>query len=304
MGRVHYFLKDAPQALDHYHKSLTLWRDLGDLSRAASTLNSIGDTYSLLTDYKNALSTYEQARGQWQAAGNLDGEVSSLFSISKTYGVLQDKTRESEFIKLAEQLKLRAQQICTQAPDVQAKSDKVRLAEQAQEEARALFLQNTEASQRKAIEKNEEAVRLFDAPAITIARSLHSLTSAPSTELLGEKDNERKILDRSLSLAQRINKTSLRAEALQRFGNFHSFAGDQPKAVDYYDRAIELWRRQGDRSSEAYLLGVAAKVYDNLNEKEKAIAYLDRALKLYQELGDRFREAYTLNDLAAIHRYR
>lgn len=303
IGRVYSFLKDAAKALDNYERSLKLWRDLGDLSRQAATLNSIGDAYSSLTDYKNALSTYEQARAQSQTAGDMNGEASSLFSISKTYGVLQDKNKETEFKTLAEQLKLKAQQTCTQPPDVQAKSEKARLAEQAQAEARTLLLQNNDASRRKAIEKNEEAARLFDT-AGDYDRELFVLFDISSIyRTLAEKDNERKTLDRALSLAQRAGKPSLRAEALQRFGMLHSFAGDQLKAVDYYDRALEIWRRQGDRSSEAYLLGVAAKVYDNLNEKEKAIAYLERALKLYQDIGDRFREAYTLNDLAAIHHY-
>ena len=303
IGRVEYFLKQAPEALDHFKRALKLWRELGDLSREAATLNSMGDCYSLLSDYKNALSSYEQARGQWQAAGDLNGEVSSLFSISKTYAVLQDKKREGEYKELAEQLKLKALQVCTQAPDVQAKSDKVRLAERAQEEARALLLESSEASRRKAAEKNELAVQLFDS-AGDYDREVFTLFDISSIyRMLGEKDNERKTLEQSLSLAQRAGKPSLRAEALQRLGSFHSVFGDQLRAVDYYDRAIEIWRRLGDRRSEAYLLGVAAKVYDNLNEKEKAVGYLERALKLYQDLGDRFREAYTLNDLAAIHHF-
>jgi CHAT domain-containing protein len=303
IGRVHYFLKDAAKALENYERSLKLWRDLGDLSRQASTLNSIGDAYVLSTDYKSALIRYEEARGQSQAAGDLNGEASSLFALSKAYGVLQSKNKESEFLKLAEQLKLKAQQSCAQPPDVQAKSDKARAAEQAQEEARTLLLQNNEASQRKAIDKNEEAVRLFDS-AGDYDREVFALFDISSIyRTLGDKDNERKTLDRSLSVAQRSAKLSLRAEALQRLGMFHSFAGDQLKAVDYYDRALEIWRRQNDRRSEAYVLGVAAKAYDQLNEKEKAIAYLERALKLYQDLGDRFREAYTLNDLAAVHHH-
>ena len=301
LGRVHQFLKDAPKALDHYNRALTLWRDLGDLSREASTLNNIGDTYFLITDYQNARSTYEQALAKWRAARDSNGEVSTLFSISKTYGVLKDTKREDEFRKLAEQIRGQVRRACTRPPDIQAKSDRVRLAEDAREEARALRLQNTQASQRKAVEKNEEAARLFDS-AGDHDREVATLFDISSIyRTLGDKNKERQTLDRANSLAQRVGKPSLRAEALQRLATFHTASGDQLKAVDYYDRMIELWRRQRDRRSEAYVLGIAAKIYDNLEERDKALTYLERALALYQELGDRFREAYTINDLAAIY---
>lgn len=300
MGRVSFFLKAGQAALDYYARALQIWRELSDVSREAATLNSIGETYASLNDYKNAISTYEQARERWRAAGDANGEVSALFLISRTYGVLQDKQRESEFKDLAEQLKLKVQRDRAQRPEDQARSETARLAEQAQEEARRLVLQGTEEAQRKAVAKNEEAFRLFDN--IHDDRLMFTLFDISSIyRMLGDKNNERKTLDRSLAIAQRLDRSSLRAEALQRLAVFHLSSGDQLKAVEHYDRAIELWRSQNDRRSEAYLLASAAKVYNNLGEKEKALAYLERALKLYQDLGDRFREAYTLNDLAAIH---
>jgi len=301
MGRVYSFLKDVPKAQDHLSRALKLWRELSDSSREAATLNSIGEVYFLQTDYKNALASYDQARERWQAAKDLNGEVSSLFAVSRIYGVLHDEPKETEFKNLAEQLKEKVQQARVQSADDRAKSDKTRSAEQAREEARKLLFQNAEAQRRQAIAKNEEAAGLYNSVG-EYDREIYTLFDVSSIyRLLSDKENERKTLERSLSLAQRVNRTSLRAEAFQRLGDFYTAFNDPLRAVDNYDRAIQLWRERNDRSSEAYLLGVAAKAYENIQDKDKAIAYLERALKLYQDLGDRFREAYTFNDLAAFY---
>jgi len=302
LARDHYFLSDAPKALDHYNRALTLWGDLKDLSRQASTLNGIGDTYYLISEYGSARSNYEQALTKWQDARDSNGEVSTLFSISRTYGKLDDRKNEDKFRRLAEQKRAQIRRACVRPSDNQTKSDNVQKAEDAREEARVLLLQNTETSQRKAIEKNEEAVRLFDS-ARDYHREVATLFYISSIyRTLDENKNERRTLDRANDLAERVGKPSLRAEVMQRFAAFHSAYDDQLKAVDYYDRAIELWRRQRDRRSEANVLSITAKIYDDkLDEKKKAIDYLEQALALYQQLEDRFREAYMLNDLAALY---
>jgi len=301
LGQLSYLLKQAQRALDYQNRALGIWRDVGDLSREAATLSSIGENYHLLNDYQQALNTYLQARERWQAAGDRNGEVSTLFSISKTYAVLHNTQKENEFKTLAEQLRQQIELARVANPENRARLDKVRLAEQAQEEARTLLLQSTEAARRKAIAKNEEAVQLFDGIG-NDDREVSALFDVASIyRTLDDKDNERKTLERSLAMGKRVRNTTLQAESLQRLGDFHSTFGDQLKALDAYDRAIELWRSQGNRNAEAYLLASAAKAYKILGDKEKALAYLQRALKLYQDLGDRFRESYTLNDLAALY---
>ena len=301
LGRVYSLLEERPKALDHFTRALKLWQELGDFSREAATLNGIGEVYVSRNDYANALSSYNQARERWQAAKDLNGEASTLFAVSRIYGVLHDQNKENEFRNLGTQIKEKAEQAAVLSPDDRIRSDKTRLAEEARNEARKLQLEAGEAAQRQAIVKNEEAVRLFDSVG-EYDRELFALFDISSIYgVLREKDNERKTLDRSLSLTPRVGKASLRAEALQRLADFYSVSDDKQKAVHYYDRAIEISRRQGDRSSEAYFLTVAAKAYDQINENEKAVGYLEQALKLFQDLGDRVREAYTLNDLAAIH---
>lgn len=301
LGQLCYLLKQAQKALAYQNRALEIWRDVGDLSREAATLSSIGENYHLLNDYQQALNSYQQAREKWQAAGDLNGEVSTLFSISNTYAVLHDKQREQDFRTLGEKLRQKIELDRAANPENRTKLDKVRLAEQAQEEARNLLLQATAATRQKAIAKNEAAARVFDELG-GYDREISALFDVASIyRTLNDKDNERKTLERSLAIGKRVRKISLEAEALQRLGDFHSAFGDQARALDYYDPAIAAWRSQGNRSAEAYLLASAAKACKTLGEKDKALAYLQRALKLYQNLGDRFRESYTLNDLAAFY---
>ena len=301
MGRVNLSLRSTQPARENYDHALQLWKTLGDVPREASTLSSIGDTYFSQIDYQNARTYYEQARSRWQAAGDLNGEVSTLVAIGRTYGVLQDKKRAGEFNRQAEDLKLTINKACVQRPEDQAKLDASRQAEKAQVEARRLLKEETEDSRRQAIAKNEEAVGLFEQSG-DYNREVFALFDIASIfRQLKDKDNERKTLDRSLTLTRRVAKQSLQAETLQRFGAFYAAYDDQSQAADYYDRAIEIWRSLKDRRSEAYVLAAAAKLHNTVGDKDKALGYLERALKFYQDSGDRFREAYALNDLAAIH---
>ena len=300
IGRVHYLSQAGQAALEYQNRALTMWRELGDISRKAATLHSIGESQALLNDYKTALSTYEQARAGWQAAGDLYGESLTLFAISKVYGVLHDTQKQNEFSALATKIRRDADAARVPTPENQAKWEKTRQAETAQAEARKA-LSGTRGDQQKAVEKYEEAARIFDSIA-EYEREVFALFDISSTySLLADKDKERQTLERALSVGKRVRSTSLQAESLKRLAEFHSTNGDAQRAVDAYDAAIELWHKQGNRSSEAYLLSAAAKGYTSLGDKDKALAYLERALRLYRDLGDRFREAYTLGDLAKIY---
>lgn len=300
IGRVHYLSQDAQEALDYQNRALKMWHDLGDVAREATTLNSIGDTYVLKNDYTYALSTFKQAQAKCQAAGDLICEASTLFSIRQVYVVLRDKQKENEYKALAEEVNRRVAAARIQTPEEQAKSDKTRLAEAAQADARNLQ-SGTNPDQRKAIEKYEEAVRIFDSIA-EYDREVFALFDISSTyRVLKDKDKERQALERSVSLAKHVRSNSLRAEALKRLADFYSANGDLQRAAESYDGAIDLWQKQDAQSSEAYVLASAAKVYSNLGNKEKPRAYLERAQKLYRDLGDSFREAYTLTDLAKLY---
>jgi CHAT domain-containing protein len=300
IGRIHYLSKDAKSALDYQNRALKMWAELGDVAREAATLNAIGETYVLISDFKNARSTYEQARDRCQAAGDGDCEVSVLFSISEVYKKLSDEQHEREYNALAERLAREVAAAHTPTPEDQDRWNKMRRAEEAQAEARKL-LSGTDSDQRRAVEKYEEAVRIFDSMA-EYDREIFVLFDISSAyRTLKEKNKERQTLERSLSLARRVRSNSLQAETLKRLADYYLSDADLLRAAQTYDSAIELWqKKQGDRSSEAYVLAAAAKVYNDLGNKVKPRAYLERALKLYRELGDRFREAYTLDDFAKI----
>jgi len=300
IGRVYYFSQDAPKALDYQNRALKMWQDLADVAREAATLTSIGETYVLKNDYKTALGTYEQALARAQVAGDKYGEMSTLFAISKVYEVLHDKQNEAEFRRRAEELGRQIAAARVPTPQDQAKWDRTQLAEQAQAEARNL-LSGTNPDPRRAIEKYEAAVQIFDSIA-AYDREIFALFDISATyQLLRDKNKPRQTLERSLSVARRVRSNPLQAETLKRLGDFYFTDADLQRAADSYEGAIDVWHKQGDRSSEAYVLSSAAKVYNNLGNRDKSRDYLDRALKLYQDLGDRFREAYTLKALAAIY---
>ena len=300
IGRIHYLSKDGTHALDFQKRAQQMWHDLGDAAREAAALNNMGDSYVLVNDYNNALSTYEDARKRFHEAGDRDGEVAVLFSISGVYKTLGNKQKEDEYNKLAEGLagQIAASRVPT--PEEQARWTKTERAEEAQAEARKL-LDGSNSDQRKAIEKFEEAARIFDSIA-EYDREVFTLFDISATyRILKDKNKDRQTLERALSLAKRVRSNALQAETYKQLADYYLADSNAQRAVESYDSAIALWQKQGDRSSEAYVLAAAAQVYSKLGDKQKPREYLERALRLYQGLGDRFREAYTLDDLAKIN---
>src|SRR5262249_39817337 len=134
-------------------------------------------------------------------------------------------------------------------------------AEKAHSEGTLLARQDTAESLRRAIEKFEEALRLF-------------------------KDAD----DRSGEAA-----------TLHSLGSIYKYLSENRKSLDYYSQALSLRRAAGDRRGEAETLDSTGMVYDSLGEKNKALDCFNQSLPLWRTLGDRSGEGATLNNLGFVY---
>lgn len=209
------------------------------------------------------------------------------------------------------------------------------------DEAFALFKEGTAESYRAAIEKFQEAKRLYQESGDQsgVALSLVSVggtlgkigenTSAlkfyeqalPLFRAIGDKDWEaitlnnigkayddlsekQKALDyyrQTISLYKAEGKESGGATTLSNIGKVYADLGENPKALDYFDQALSLYRAVGDKKGEATTLNNAGKVYDDLGEKQRALDYYNQALLLYRTSGDKYGGAATLNNIGKIY---
>jgi tetratricopeptide (TPR) repeat protein len=135
------------------------------------------------------------------------------------------------------------------------------MAERVYADGRLLELQGKAESLRKAIEKYEEALRLY--------------------RVAGDRRGE--------------------GDTLHQIGLIHSQIFENRKALDYYNQALPLWRAIDDRRGEARTLNNIGLVYESLGEKQKALDYYNQALPLWRTIDDRSREAVTLNNIGLVY---
>jgi CHAT domain-containing protein/uncharacterized protein HemY len=209
------------------------------------------------------------------------------------------------------------------------------------DEARKLRSQQTAASRRAAIEKYEQALRLFQSAGDSYRRALTSLsigiTCYPLNEYrkalgyfnqtltlavaIGDRRLEAvtetwlgglldilgdvvKALDhhkRALELAREGNWSAIQANALNNIGHIYNEAADWQKALEYFGQALPVFRALGAKQNEAKTLNNIGTVYSRSGEQQKALDYLQQSLPLLQAGGDRNAEAYTLVNIGRVY---
>jgi CHAT domain-containing protein len=85
IGNMQESLQDYRAALGYHEQALAIYRDIGNRTGEADTLNAIGNMQESLQDYRAALSYYEQALAIYRDIGNRTGEALALRGISLAY---------------------------------------------------------------------------------------------------------------------------------------------------------------------------------------------------------------------------
>ena len=97
IGLVYSKLGEKQKALEYYSQSLPLSRAVGDRSGEASTLNNIGLVYSELGEKQKALEYYSQSLPLSHAVGDRSQEARTLNNIGFVYSELGDKQKALEY---------------------------------------------------------------------------------------------------------------------------------------------------------------------------------------------------------------
>jgi CHAT domain-containing protein/Tfp pilus assembly protein PilF len=168
-------------------------------------------------------------------------------------------------------------------------------------EGEALRLQWTAQSFRKAIEKYQEALRLW--------RSLNDLHGEGTTlnligmvhSLLGERQLQLDYLKQSLIARHAAGDTPGEAQTVNNLGVAYASLGEREKALGYFNQSLQLGRDAGDRTIEAFVLSNIGWIYLNMGQIQKALEYFTQALPLDHAIGDHRSEAYTQNTIGSAY---
>jgi CHAT domain-containing protein len=89
---------------------------------------------------------------------------------------------------------------------------------------------------------------------------------------------------------------------LSNIGTAYSKVGQFQRALDYHFRVLEMRRSSNDRAGQAITLSNIGACYYSLGEKRKALSYYNEALTLMPVVKDDHYTATTLNHVGALYR--
>ena len=107
--------------------------------------------------------------------------------------------------------------------------------------------------------------------------------------------------EQALPLFQALNDLASVRACFFLAGFINHASGELQKALEYYGRALVLSKQLGDRANEGVLLNNTGGVYDILGEPQKALEYYRQALALYLTVNERGVRADTLNNIGVIY---
>src|SRR6476469_1863141 len=242
IATVYSALGEKQKALGYYSQSLPLIRAVGDRSGEARILNNIGGVYSKLGEIQKALEYYSQSLPLSRAVGDRGGEATTLNNIGLVYSELGEKQKALEYY--SQSLPLR----------------------------RAVGDRGGEAT------------------------TLNNIGFVYSE--LGEKQKALEYYSQSLPLSRAVGDRAEEGRTLNNIGLVYSELGEKQKALKYYSQSLPLTRAVSDRTQEATTLNNIGFIYSELGEKQKALEYYSQSLPLSRATGDRSGEANTLSNIA------
>ncbi len=120
-------------------------------------------------------------------------------------------------------------------------------------------------------------------------------------DILGEPQKALEYYEQSLAMANDLNNRSLQGDVLNNIGAIYYSQSDTLKAQNYYNQALKIRRVLNDPATIAITLSNIANVYTIVGEHMRALQYLEESLVLRQKAKDVRGEATTLNYIGSTH---
>ncbi len=273
------------KAIEFHQQSLTIEQEIGDRNGVATSLNNLGGAYRSLGQYQKAIEFHQQSLAIKQEIGDRNGEAGSLVNLGIAYDSLGRYQKAIEFY----------QQSLFIFREVGDRNG----------EATALGnLGNTYyflGQYQKAIEYYQRSLTIEQeiGDRNGVANSLGNLGNA--YESLGQYQKAIEYHQRSLTFTQEIGDRNGVANSLNNLGITYSRLGQYQKAKEFYQQSLAITREIGDRNGEANSLGNLGIAYIHLGQYQKAIEFLQQSLTIQRDIKKRNREAASLGNLGVAY---
>jgi CHAT domain-containing protein/Tfp pilus assembly protein PilF len=270
------------KAIAKFEEALKLYREAGDRTQEAVTLNNIGLVYSNLGEKQKALEYLGQSLPVSRAVGDRSQEAITLSNIGSIYDYLGEKQKALEYynqsLPLSRTTGDRSQEAITLNNIGVVYLD-------LGEKQKALEYYNQSLPLRRVVgDRSGEATTLSNIGAVY--------------NDLGEKQKALEYYSQSLPLSRAVGDRGGEASTLNNIGAVYNDLGEKQKALEYYSQSLTLRRAVGDAPGEAVTLSNIGKVYSDLGENQKALEYYSQSLPLRRVVGARSGEAITLSNIS------
>ncbi len=185
--------------------------------------------------------------------------------------------------------------------NTETKDSNLDAAQKAYREGIQLFKQQTADSQQQAIEKFQEAAKLYQAAG-------NEGKAANSLNMIGlvyySLSNYQKSLEyyqQVLSLREKLNHKEGKAYILASIGIVYSDLGEKTKSLDTFNQSLQLFKELKNLSQQAFILSQIGLVYFSLGKTETAQNYFNQTLEIQRAENDTEAEVNTLETLAMIY---
>ena len=271
-------------AREMWLSALELYRQVGNISAQANTLDKLGFVADQLGEKELALAQHNRALEIYQSLGDRRGEVIAINNIGHVFSTTGDKQQALEYY--------------TKALDI--------LRELGDRQWLGSTLNNIGAVH-EAFGDLDQALQYYE-ESLPILREVENQGGEARTLLnigsiygiFGEKQQALDYYEQALPIFREIGDRRGEATALNNIGTVYDDLGENDIALSYYEQGLPLSQIAGDRLGEARTLNNIGQIYAYQGDPIKAMQYHQTALPILREIGDRFGEATTFSNIGSL----
>lgn len=146
-----------------------------------------------------------------------------------------------------------------------------------------------------------------DSLKVTLQNSSSDTTRIKTLAQLGfeyafiDLDSSRQYSEQAIQLADEINFSRGKADALNNLAISYDIEGKHETALTYFLMALDIYNILGEKNGQARTYNNCGMVYQSLGDTSKSLEYHNRSLQLEKELGDSLGISYSMTQVAALH---
>lgn len=265
------------EALPHYETSLALYREIGDHTGEARSLNDIAEINIVFGRYNDALHALERSLAITRSIGDRAGEAAALNNIAQIHDTLG---RFDEALRTWEESLAIIREIDFHAGEAAVLNNIAQL-------------HSTRGNHDKAVSLLEQS--------LSIAREIGNRSGEAATlnniaqiyHARGQTEQALRTWEQSFAIRREVGDRAGEARTLNNISQIYHAQGQYDEALRRLEESLALAREVGDRASEASALNNLARIYEAREQYEQAIQTWEQSLAILRDVGDPVREAIT-----------